>query len=180
MKSAESILGSLERFGVSTTDHGPTTLGSHLKGTHELLKSWDCREAICLAGLCHSIYGTESFSKTPATLENRSYLRELIGYEAEKLAYLFGAHKKDSLWKNIERSNDFSVQDRFDQSQVILSREELGSLITITLANWLEQRPRARPEYLRLREHESKRAKSYLPEKAYLAFLRDYGIEFEK
>ena len=172
----EDVLKMLERFGISTTVHGQTSLISHLRGTHDLLVKWQCSRDTCLAGLCHSIYGTESFSKTPATLDNREYVRSLIGENAERLAYLFGAHIKESLWKNLDRQSDFSIDDRFSGLSTKISRDDLAALITITLANWLEQRPRASSEFQFIRQNEFLGSKSYLPRLGFQDFLEAYGL----
>ena len=173
----EDILEKLEIFGISTSDHGQTSLIDHLKGTHDLLSAWQCPQYVCLAGLCHSIYGTESFSKTPATLDNRDYIRTLIGRDAETLAYLFGAHVKETLWTNLDRTEVRFINDRFTNESVPLSDQEFSDLITITLANWLEQRPRAHPKYHFLRQDEFCKSKGHLPEAAYRDFLEAYGLK---
>ena len=156
--------------------HSQESLRSHLIGTSSILARWQCSDAICSAGLCHSIYGTESFLKVSAALDNREYMKKLIGFEAENLAYLFGAHKKESLWKNLKISTDFSIHNRFTDRRYVISRNELASLITITLANWLEQRPRARikDQYVRLTEFKS--SEEFLPPVAYQEFLCTYNL----
>lgn len=173
----ETILENLERFGISNTTHSKKTLISHLRGTYEILKKWDCENYICMAGLCHSIYGTESFSIAPATLDNREFMKTLIGQEAEELTYLFGAHQKESLWKNLDSVDVFSVHDRFLNRPLVIPSKSLSDLITLTLANWLEQRPRVNPEYLLLRKDEFLRSRPYLKDVAYDDFLIAYGLK---
>jgi len=177
MKNLDVILSQLDRFGISTTNHSQATLLSHLKGTHDLLKKWHSADYVCLAGLCHSIYGTESFARAPATLDNREYVRGLIGEQAERLAYLFGAHKKESLWKNLESDGSIAIEDRFSDSDLPISKQDFSDLITVTLANWLEQRPRVAIEYLMLRREEFLRSKPYLSNSAYQDFISNYGIK---
>jgi hypothetical protein len=177
MNSVNEIFNGLERFGVSVTEHGQTTLLSHLKGTYEILTKWNCDQEVCMAGLCHSIYGTESFLKTPATLDNRKYVQDLIGDEAERLTYLFGAHKKESLWKNLDRDKNFNIVDRFLDKEITLSNQELSDLITITLANWLEQRPRSKAEYHFIRQEEFMRSKMHLSKSAFEDFFDAYGLK---
>lgn len=171
-----SILDKLDRFGVSSLGHSHAKLVDHLIGTYEITKSWDCPQYLCLAALCHSIYGTESFAKSPATLENRNYMREAIGEEAEQLAYLFGSHVKESLWKNLAGGHSFKITDRFQDQDVEISERNFRDLVTITLANWLEQRPRQESEYLNLRKEEFMRSRTFLPEKAYINFIQAYGL----
>lgn len=173
----ENILAALSRFGISYTAHSESTLISHLKGTFEILKRWDCENYICMAGLCHSIYGTESFSKASATLDNREFMKTLIGREAEELTYLFGAHQKESLWKNLDGADAFTLHDRFLDRPMIISNKSLSDLITLTLANWLEQRPRVSSEHLLLRKEEFLRSEPYLKDVAYNEFLLAYGLK---
>lgn len=174
------ILSKLERFGISAVAHGQSSLIAHLQGTCEILQGWECGHSVCLAGLCHSIYGTESFSLTPVSLENRTYVRSLIGREAEGLAYLFGAHVKESLWRNLDRGSGFNIEDRFTRKIVALSEGELADLLTLTLANWLEQRPRASVEHQFIRKKEFLRSKGFLPTIAYQDFLTAYGLNLKE
>eukprot|EP01050_Picozoa_sp_SAG11_P016502 SAG11_NODE_2258_length_3613_cov_1.480364_1_plen_271_part_00 len=62
----------------------------HLTGVESILRAWGCPEDVCLAGLFHSIYGTESFQafSLPCDDEHRSRVRTLIGARAEFLAYI--------------------------------------------------------------------------------------------
>lgn len=62
---------------------------SHLKGTHDLLLKWGNSYEVCLAGLFHSIYGTMRFRHQCVPLKNRSDIENLIGTDAEYLAYAF-------------------------------------------------------------------------------------------
>ncbi len=167
----DDILNQLQRFQVSTLSHSGHALIDHLKGTCRILEHWGMADYLCKAGLCHSIYGTESFLRQPATLENRDYLRSVIGDPAERLAYFFGAHVKESLWENLSKSESFTVLDRFVRGKVSLSRQDLVDLITLTLANWLEQRPRAGAEHQFIRQAEFTASRSFLPRAAYDDFI---------
>jgi hypothetical protein len=172
----DSVLDQLSRFGIDRISHSQQVLLDHLRGTAEILMRWSCGDRLIFGGLCHSIYGTESFQKQPATLENRAYLQEVIGVPAERLAYLFGVHKKDSLWDNLSRPDAYSVVDRFTDEIVQIGESDFCDLITLTLANWLEQRPRAGAEHQFLRSDEFSAAKNFLPKVAYDEFSKAYGI----
>jgi hypothetical protein len=69
--------------------HGKRTLLEHLRGTHGLLQAWGNDTAVCNAGLFHSIYGTRVYTQRTLPLSQRRRVRDLIGREAEYLAYLF-------------------------------------------------------------------------------------------
>jgi hypothetical protein len=44
---------------------------------------------VCLAGLCHSVYGTNVYRRVLISPEDRISVRAAIGEEAEQLVYLF-------------------------------------------------------------------------------------------
>lgn len=69
--------------------HSGHTLWSHLSGVHDILQRAKQPEYVCTAGLFHSVYGTKSFK--PVTIEKakRKEVAELIGQEAEALAFAF-------------------------------------------------------------------------------------------
>lgn len=50
-------------------------------------------------------------------------------------------------------------------------------MITLTLANWLEQRPRMPEEYLYIRQKEFTRSKPYIPACVYEDFEIAYSIK---
>lgn len=173
----DKILKALDAYNLQGFSHTNEGLISHLKGTYQILEGWGCSVELTHAGLCHSIYGTESYRQNPIPLEERSAIQELIGHDAERWVYLFGAHVKESLWMNLEREGDFVITDRLIEEEILISHQEFCGLVTLTLANWLEQRPRAPEKYLYLRQDEFVRAKPYLPEVAYREFLEAYGLE---
>jgi len=54
-----------------------------------ILRIWHAKDEVCKAGLFHSIYGTEGFQGFKLHLSNRPRLRNLIGSDAERLAWIF-------------------------------------------------------------------------------------------
>ena len=79
--------------GVDDNNHSNRSLLDHLLGTAELLMSWKCDTDIVLAGLCHSIYGTDSYHTVTVDHSKRDEVRSLIGERAETLAWEFGNRK---------------------------------------------------------------------------------------
>jgi len=67
--------------------HGNGLFYDHCYGVYSFLKERSLPEYVCLAGLYHSIYGTEYFK--PDVNINRNLVKKLIGNKAEKLVYLF-------------------------------------------------------------------------------------------
>lgn len=176
MKDIKVILGELEKFGIFEHGHSNSSLVDHLIGTYEILKRWNCSNDLCLAGLCHSVYGTESYKKQTVPLEYRNFVKELIGEYAEELAYFFGAHVKEHFWCLLERTDHFEIKDRFTGLVVPVAKEQISDLVTLTLANWLEQRPRADERYHFIRQEEFLASEKFLPEVAFIEFKVAYKL----
>ena len=79
----------LHSCGSEQAPHSGRTLLLHLQGTHDLLKTWGNPPCVCLAGLFHSIYGTNAFRRRSLGADQRPSLRAAIGVEAEALAWIF-------------------------------------------------------------------------------------------
>lgn len=77
--------------GADENAHSGRNLLDHLLGTAEILRSWDCDEDVVLAGLFHSVYGTESYHTQTISYDSREQVKEVIGKRAEQLAYEFGS-----------------------------------------------------------------------------------------
>lgn len=89
----------LQQLEANQTPHSGRTLFEHLKGVHDLLRDWDNEPDVCLAGLYHSIYGTDTFKHK--SLHNRYELIEMIGERAETLVHLFST-KTRPLFEDVE------------------------------------------------------------------------------
>ena len=53
--------------------------GDHLRAVQRVLKEWGEDEELQLAGLFHSIYGTEGFQDFQLSFDRRGDIKELIG-----------------------------------------------------------------------------------------------------
>jgi uncharacterized protein (TIGR02466 family) len=98
---------------------------NHLIGVYNILKQINQKEDVCLAGLFHSIYGTDSF-KTNLSIE-RKQIKELIGEYSEQLVYEFC---------NQENKEQFYLKN------ADLSSEKQLDLFYISYANLKEQSDR--------------------------------------
>lgn len=78
-------------LGADQIKHSGRSLYDHLWQTASLLWQWDQKEPIIMAGLFHSIYGTSQFLTVafPQTERGREIIANIIGKEAEELAYEF-------------------------------------------------------------------------------------------
>lgn len=132
-------------LGVEEVEHTDKGYLAHAIGVHNDLKSWDCDEDVCRAGMYHSIYGTEFFQKFTLSLERRDEVRELIGLQAEKLAYLNCAMDRGSFDSAaLQAEPPYRFRDRLTQEEVELSEADFDDLCAIHLCDWLEQVSRSK------------------------------------
>lgn len=117
--------------------HSGRSFLEHLVGTHNLLRQWGNPEHVCLAGLFHSIYGTDRF-KYSLLLPNelsRQKLRQLIGTRAEQLAFHFCSFCREDLFS-------LRIDEMLKEGTAVLmgGSQEHMDLLEIEVANFLEQR----------------------------------------
>ena len=86
------------------TYHTGNTLFSHLYGTFSVLKNFNCSESVCLAGLYHSIYGTEFFNSNIDA--NRENIKKIIGEYSEYLVHVFCMSGRDEIIMNNKLNHD--------------------------------------------------------------------------
>lgn len=144
---AETARAFLDELGLASVAHSGRTFLDHLLATEALLRRWDVPERVAIAGLFHSIYGTEHFRRVSVSFEERPRVRAAIGEDAERLAFLFCALRRASLLEVGTRGGPSSDQSSrpvraLDGTTVDVSEAELTDLIAIYWANELEQAPR--------------------------------------
>lgn len=138
----QGALALLEEIGAEEVDHPRGALSDHLRGTYDVLAGWGCGRDICLAGLYHSVYGTSVFKTVTLTLDARDKVAVAIGPDAERLAYLYCALARETLYDNLRAGGPpYSVRSRLDGSDLPLSLDDYAALMTIDFANRLEQMP---------------------------------------
>ena len=139
----EKRLRFLRKVGTEHMPHTESGLFDHLLGTRRLLVEWEARPALCDAGLFHSVYGTECYELKAVPLTMRNEVKQLIGDEAESLAWLFCMMRRETLFdQNLHKDREFSVQHRLTGEWIPLTEDQFHDLITMTLANCLEAFPR--------------------------------------
>ena len=138
--STQERINLLDQLPVHKVEHFGRPLKDHLIGTHNLLDQWGCSEALCLAGLFHSVYGTGTFKTVTLAAEHRQQLRSLIGEYAESLVYIYCmSDRKKLLMEN--QSPPFYWVSHNSHEQTRLSRDVLVDLIALEAANYVEQLP---------------------------------------
>jgi hypothetical protein len=134
-----SMLRFLKSAAAHETEHSGRDLLRHLTNTYRILRRWGCPEYLCVAGLFHSVYGTEAFRHAMFTKRQRQLIRDKIGSNAEHAAYLYCIAERRSLYENLERKAPYSLRTFRDGTTIPLSRKCLADLMALDLANSLEQ-----------------------------------------
>ncbi|MGI9412178.1 MAG: DUF6817 domain-containing protein [Hyphomicrobiales bacterium] len=111
------------------------SLLTHLTATYDLLVSWDATEPVALAGLCHSVYGTDGFEHACLAPDQRDPVRVAIGVEAERLAYLFCAMERDAFFGTLGSNR---LESRFGDGEITVSDAETRAMCEILLANEID------------------------------------------
>ena len=176
MQTLEQQQAFLHAHNTSVMGHSGQSLLDHLLGVRGILKDWGGSDVLLAAGLFHSVYGTESFRQEALPTTLRSEVRDVIGAAAERLAYVFGAMEKTTFDASVARGTAFSVVDRHTGKTTKLDEAEWAALCTLVVANWLEQRPRVRPEHKFLKAEMFRALRTWLDAPAYEALTEAYGF----
>jgi hypothetical protein len=123
--------------------HTESNLLSHLLGTWDILMGWELENAICDAGLFHSVYGTEKYEQSCIPLSARDPVRQLIGRSAERIVYIFATVDRLSIYSaNWNEGVEITLRDHRDGTAFKVLPSEFYALSHVLLANWIEQRPK--------------------------------------
>lgn len=124
--------------GAGEIDHYGRPLLAHLKGTYELLRQWRNPDEVCIAGLFHSVYGTENLTDKAIDLSYRSQVQALIGRHSEELARLFCLADRTALLTRNALPPYHVV--RHDSGETVpVSSHMLSALVEIGSANLVEK-----------------------------------------
>lgn len=144
--------GVLAALGAETFAHVNGSLALHLRSTATLLRCWGNREAVCLAGLYHAVYGTDGITGWLVAPTARHTITEIIGTEAEALAYLYGACARAVFHPRIGTCEELRYADRFAGCEYAITKARLRDFCEITVANELELAGRNERFRLRYRD----------------------------
>jgi hypothetical protein len=131
----------LRKANTEGMPHSDRALLDHLLGTRQLLVEWEARPALCDAGLFHSVYGTEYYELKAIPLTMRNEVQQLIGEEAETLAWLFCMIRRETLYENPGPDGEYRVQHRLTDEWLPLTKMQFQDLLTLNIANCLEPFP---------------------------------------
>ena len=79
----------LSAVGVRAMGHVRESFDAHLSRVRSTLASWDVPEAVCVAGLGHTVYGSELFPVQLASFDRRRDVRAMVGAHAERYMFLY-------------------------------------------------------------------------------------------
>lgn len=140
---ATDLVAWLKELGADYIGHRGGTFLDHLVGTARLLERWGASAALCKAGLFHSIYGTEWFRRPPLSFADRDIVRQRIGADAERLAFVFCAFERASLFRALRAGEPYRVA-LLGGGEIEISAQDAADLVRLVWANALEQAPRAK------------------------------------
>ncbi|WP_024906020.1 GNAT family N-acetyltransferase [Robbsia andropogonis] len=136
-RSHEEQVAFLVETGAGQVSHSGRTFLDHLIGVENMLKRWECDVDVQSAGLFHSVYGTNRFKTTLVGVHARPLVAQLIGREAEELAFLFCSSQRPQAW--LDACATGKLMDRHTAKSKAVSKALLGRLIEIECANLIEQ-----------------------------------------
>jgi len=128
----------LRALGAAAFAHVNGMLEPHLRETERLLRRWGNREAVCVAGLYHAVYGTDGIAGHLVLLDARESIAAVIGVEAERLAYVYGACDRERFHPRIGTRLQNQFVDRFTDSEYAITDAMLCDFCEITVANELD------------------------------------------
>ena len=134
----EILIQFLQVHHTRTREQSGKEFIAHLCGTRQLLAQWGGRTALCRAGLFHSVYGTDACPDATVPDSLRNHVRQLIGTEAEQIAWLFCVMERATLVDNVNRAGEFRVKNRHTNEPIPLNATEVSDLSHLLLANVLE------------------------------------------
>ena len=129
-------LNFLNEKGAANISHSNRTLMTHLQGTYDILKQWGMDESVCLAGLFHSVYGTDAFSLQPVARDESQQVVALIGERAEHLVNLYCSVSRKTLFL---ANKPEDILFRIDNCKEDISNADMCGLLHIEYANLIEQ-----------------------------------------
>lgn len=106
--------------------HSDSTYLNHCLNIYGILKELGVEEDVCMAGLYHSVYGTEYFNI--GQIIDREIIKDLIGERAESLVHIF-CELRSRHYVILNNSFNFPKQVHYD-------------LVCMEYANLKEQAPR--------------------------------------
>ena len=129
------VVSFLTACGAGLEPHRRGAILEHLEGTEGVLRSWNAREPLVLAGLCHAVYGTDGLIDPLVPLDERHRLAEVVGDEAEQIVYFYASCDRAFVYPQFGTGETIRYRDRFTQRELEPREEELRDFVELTWAN---------------------------------------------
>jgi hypothetical protein len=158
-------------------EHSDGNLLDHFAGTARLLEEWGNRPDLCLAGLCHAVYGTEGFQQSILEPSERDQLRVIIGEAAEAIVYFYGSAERNSFCPSINRGV-VTFRDRFTGEKFEPDANMLRDCLELMLANDVEIAARMRQFRTYTQPYNTElftRCRDYVSEAGFESMCEVYG-----
>lgn len=126
----------LRSRGAEGIEHPGGTLDAHLRRVRLRLAELGASPDLQLAGRAHAVYGTDGFDVSLLDLEERWLLAGLIGADAERLVYRYGACDRRRTWGALAGTRQ--VHDRFTGETDVLTPGEAQAFAELSLVNELD------------------------------------------
>lgn len=168
----------LKSIGTQNVDHSNDGLLAHLQATSDLLRRWGNSDDICLAGLCHAVYGTDGFETALLDISQRDEVKAAIGEAAEAFVYIYASCDRKFLYPLIG-SRPLRFRDRFTQTEFEPAEDMLCACVELLLANDVEISYREERFLDYTREHYSEyflRSKDFVSSSAFSEYCEVYGV----
>eukprot|EP01126_Amoeba_proteus_P042405 TRINITY_DN4607_c0_g1_i18.p1 TRINITY_DN4607_c0_g1~~TRINITY_DN4607_c0_g1_i18.p1 ORF type:complete len:434 (-),score=69.41 TRINITY_DN4607_c0_g1_i18:214-1515(-) len=139
------FLDILAQHGADECWHKHGTFKDHLLGTWRILYLWGQPQPICRLALFHSAYSNDYVNLAIFSPQDRTFLKDLLGDEAEELVHKFCVVPRHSLIFHtlvpqgyIPREG-LTVKNIKDSCELFLSREEIAIFLIVTMADLADQ-----------------------------------------
>lgn len=169
----------LRSNNADSINHSNGNLLDHFAGTAQLLEEWGNRPEMCLAGLCHAVYGTEGFQQSILEPSERDQLRAIIGEAAEAIVYFYGSAERNFFCPSIDRGT-VTFRDRFTGEEFEPDAELLRDCLELMLANDVEIAARMQQFRAYTQPYNTElflRCRSYVSEAGFASMCKVYGVD---
>lgn len=143
-RGVDELMEFLTGLGTAEVPHSGGDFLHHLRAVHDLLEAHGAPRHLAVAGLFHSIYGTEGFQDFALPLSERARVRGLVGEEAEHLAWANCVMNRATFDEAVDGAltgacERLPVSERKNGAAIPLTRVQLAELAQLHLFDWLEQ-----------------------------------------
>ncbi len=168
----------LESIGTQAVDHSDDGLLAHLDATFEVLQRWGNSPDVCLAGLCHAVYGTDGFATPLLDISERDRLTAVIGSAAEERVYFFAACDRKFFYPLIG-SRPLRFRDRFTNTEFEPPETLVRACLELLLANDVELATRQQAFLDYTKTHYTQfflKARDFVSRAAFSEYCEVYGL----